>query len=174
MNLDPAQKVLQCGAAPLSRIMNLNEAPSADWRMQDVQAMLRHQLAAPLAFDLGNAAVAEDQAGERNRALGEAKKLGIISFQDLFTHRTPPVVLLKLVKDLFKGRSGASSQRRPEHQVAYVLYLLTILSARVRCGQSITRLTDTEVSRSVQWATSLEWVDAVTKALLAEAKANLG
>ena len=105
----------------------------------------------------------------RAEILEGARRLGVVTFRDLFVHPKPPLRLLKLAKNLFKHQSGASSERRPEQQVAYVLYLLTILAARERCGESITRLTEAEVLRSADWAASREWVDAGTKTLLGQA-----
>lgn len=134
--------------------------------------MLRHQLAAPLAFDLGNALPDKLAVRALDPALQEAGKLGIKSFksfQDLFTHANPPLELLVSAKNIFKRQSGSAADRRPEQQVAYVLYLLTILMAKARCGRPITKLGDDAVSRSAQWALSQEWVDAATKSLLTQA-----
>ena len=60
MNSDSVQKVLESGPGPLSRIINLDGAALPEWREQDLRAMLRHQLAAPLAFDLRHARMGGD------------------------------------------------------------------------------------------------------------------
>jgi hypothetical protein len=172
-NSDPSRSVFQSGAGPLSRIMHLDEAVSTEWNEADLAAMLRHQLAAPLAFDLAAPALPNVDRPLRDQALQAAKKMGIKSFRDLLTQPKPPLELLKLVKDLFKHHAGASSKRRPEQEVAYLMYLLTILVARTRLGCEITQLTKTDLRRGYEWAASRPWVDDENKALFASGASHL-
>src|SRR5205823_4639641 len=96
--------------------------------------MLRHITAASLEAEL------KTTAGDGN--LGPPA--GIKTFGELFQHPQPPLKLLQLVKDLFKAKAGAGANRRPEQEVAYLLYLLTIVTARLRLGILISSLTDLE------------------------------
>ena len=165
MNSKSAQRILRSDAGPLSRLMNLETATATEWREQDLKAMLGHQLGAMLAFDLGRE-IASASPSSALPMLTQAEAMGIRTFRELLFHPGPPLELLKLAKDFFKCRSGRSSERSPDQQVAYVLYLLTIAAARVRCGQAITRLTLDEVSSGVSWVCDRHWVDAASKDLL--------
>ena len=79
----------------LARLMDLGRRKEALWSPQELGAILRHQLAAPLEFDLGaagDAALADRIAG----FVGIQPP--IRTFGELLFHPCPPVELLELVK----------------------------------------------------------------------------
>ena len=168
-----SEAVLRSEARRLSRIVNLDEATPDDWSQQDQAAMLRHQMSAPLEFDLGSLEPKRSWARERYKVLNEAAALGIRTFQDLFRHPRPPLAVLRITKDFFKVRAGPADERRPEQEVAYLMYLLSISAARVRTGQAITSLSDSELLRGVEWAASRKWADEVTVALFGMVREKL-
>ena len=136
--------------------------------------MLRHQLAAPLAFDLSTLELSQSEKTTRDQALRDATASHIRTFQDLLQHARPPLPLLHWAKDFFKQQAGASAKRRPEQEVAYLLYLLSILIPRVRLGTRLTRLSDADLLISVNWAARRKWLDAKTRELCRLAQKALG
>ena len=53
-NFDSLQAVFKSRAEQLSKIMSLDETTPDAWTEEDLPAMLRHQMSAPLEFDLRN------------------------------------------------------------------------------------------------------------------------
>ena len=168
-----SEAVLRSSTGQLAKIMNLDEGTPDAWSEEDLAAMLRHQLAAPLEFDLGGLKPTGSRAKERYKVLNEAAALGIRTFQDLFRHPRPPLAVLRITKDFFKVRAGPADERRPEQEVAYLIYLLTISAARARTGQTITSLSDSELLRGVEWAASRKWADEETVALFGMVREKL-
>ena len=102
----------------------------------------------------------------------EASGLLLKSFQDLFQHPQPPVELLQLVKD-FAKICRAHPQGLLPHEVATVLYYLSIAAGIVRLQQRISTLPDERLQRGFDWAMAQGWVDAPARELLTQAKKNL-
>ena len=153
--------------------MNLGEAAAGEWNEQDLSAMLRHRLSAPLDFDGGSLEPKGSRDKGRYRILSEAAALGIRTFHDLFRHPRPPLTVLRITKDFFKVRAGSAAERRPEQEVDYLIYLLSIFAARVRTGHTITKLSDSELLRGVEWAATRKWADEETVALLGMVRQKL-
>ena len=150
VNSNAAAAILRSEARRLSKILHLDETTPDDWSQADQAAMLRHQMSAPLDFDLGGRKLTGSRVRERYQVLHEAAALGVRTFQDLFRHPGPPLAVLRITKDFFKVRAGPADERRPEQEVAYLMYLLTISAARVRTGQTITSLSGSELLRGVE------------------------
>jgi len=165
-NFDSSAAVFKSSVEQLSRIMNLDEARPGDWSLRDLPAMLRHQLSAPLEFELSRLPASKSPQTMRDGTLSG-------TFRDLFEHPKPPLAVLKATRDLFKGQAGTSAKRRPEQEVAYLMYLLAILIAQVRLGTSITKLCDADLLKGIRWSLKQQWVDERTRALLAKADETL-
>jgi hypothetical protein len=162
-NFESSKAVFESGAEQLSKLMNWDEASPEHWTEEDLPAMLRHQLAAPLAFDLSTLELSQTEEAAREQTLSQAAASKIRTFQDLLQHPRPPVALFHWAKDFFKQQAGTSAKRRPEQEVAYLLYLLSILMPRIRLGASITKLSDADLLKAMKWATSRKWLDAKTR-----------
>ena len=150
--------------------MSLDEATPEAWNDQDLAAMLRHQFVAPLEFDLGRVEMKSAEARKRDQALTAAAQAQIRSFEDLLFHRDPPLELLKLAKEFFKRRLQQYERDSPEWNVAYLLYLLSILAAGTRAA-IISTLTHDELLKGIKWALGAKWVDERTKSLLTRERA---
>jgi hypothetical protein len=164
---DPSLKNFQRQAAQLAKVMGVDDRVPEAWSESDLSAILNHQLAAPLALEVGAA---------YKRLLRTSKfvnKADFKTFRDLFNHSDPPVNLLKATKEFFKSHAGESPERRPEQKVAYLLYLASILAVRRRSGTSITKLSDPDLLRAVDWVDSQVWVDIQTRSIFAEARQEL-
>jgi hypothetical protein len=172
-NTDSSEAVSKSSAQQLLQIINLDEATPDLWSERDQAAMLRHQLSSPLEVDLSSLGENERDTKAPDGALAAAASARIKTFQDLFDHPAPPVAVLSLAKDFFKRQAGASAERRPEQEVAYFLYLLTVLVARVRVGTNVTKLSDADLLKGIKWAVNQKWVDAKTRKMCAEASRQL-
>jgi len=157
------------GPDRLSEMLGLEPDCARLWRADELAAVFRHQMAAPIAFDLGGADPTEAHV---LRVLSEAQGLLIKSFGDLLRHPSPPIELLELTKDFAKANREHPEAVLP-HQIAHVLYYASIAAALVRCGIRITQLSDSDLRHGFSWASSQPWVDAPMKELLAEALARI-
>jgi hypothetical protein len=153
----------------LAEMMDLSSGFKRIWRPGELGAILRHQLAATVQFDLGSLDV-----GLRSRLsdLTASENLLLKSFGDLFSHPHPPVELLELTKEFAKANRSHPDSAYPD-AVSEVLYFLSIAVAMVRCGQRISQLDDDSLRRGMAWVASQEWVDEKMKSVLAEAQAML-
>jgi hypothetical protein len=139
------------------------------WRDEDLAALLKHELAAPVQVEVASLTPGT-AAGLA--ALCGARGLLLNSFADLFSHPHPPLELLRMTKRFAKGARHHPDSPLPA-QVANVLYYASIAAAMVRCGQRITELDDSSLRNGLEWCTSRDWVDAPLRGLLREAEAAL-
>lgn len=167
-----SQQVQHSGAGPLSRLFRAVDSQESNWRAEDLGSMLRHQLDAPLGYDLRLAHSSTHDSHRLERQLALAQTKGLQTFRDLFLTETPPVELLRGVKDFFKQRCGAHPERRPEQQVAYVLYVLSLLCAEHRCRCRITRLSSAELAKAAAWAAAQPWIEPQLREVLFPPSAN--
>jgi hypothetical protein len=125
------------------------------WQPNELEAMFRHQMASPVAFDL--------EGCDRNLAanlkiLTAAQGLLVKSFGDLLRHPHPPLDLLRLTKD-FAKRNRDNPESLIPAQIADALYYLSIAAALVQCGKRITRLTDVQLQGGFAWVEAQDWID---------------
>ncbi len=154
----------------LATLLDL-ETDNADrlWRDEELGAILRHQMTAPLQVDLINL---ERGLAVKVRNLAESQGLTLKSFGDLLAHQNPPVELLKVTKDFAKA--CRMSPRGPlPREIATVLYFATIAAALVRCRRRITGLSDADLADGLRWILARPWLDTPTRALLEEGLALL-
>ena len=152
-------------AERLSEMLGLEPDNTRLWRPEELAAVFRHQMAAPVVFDLGGA---DPTAADRLRLLTQAQGLLIKSFADLIGHACPPLELLRLTKDFAKANRDHPEAVLPR-EIAEVLYFGSIAAALVRCRARITRLTNVELRQGFRWGATQVWVDAPMKELFAEA-----
>jgi hypothetical protein len=169
---DSSQAAFKSSAEQLAKIMNWDEATPDMWNEQDLAAMLRHQMSAPLDFDLNTTVMKPARAEARNKTLTGAAKQRIKSFEELLFHHEPPQELLRLSKDFFKRRIKDCRRDSAEWQVAYLFYLLSILAVGTRTDR-LSNLAPADLCRATQWALGQNWVDRRTKALLSQASQRL-
>ena len=135
------------------------------WQPEDLAAVLRHQLGAPVQYDLRQ--IAGRRAGAL-KALADADNLLLKSFDDLFHHPHPPLDLLRMAKDFAKAHRVHQAGPVPP-QVAAVLYFVSIAVAQVRCRVRLSSLSNADLAKGYEWCRQQPWVDPSVKALLEEA-----
>ena len=169
---DSSERIGKLNPAQLSQLLTLGEKTAEVWDARDLAGMLRHQMAAPLNFDLTTLPLTKLAAKTRDQNLAEAATARIKSFGDLLFLAEPPLELLRLSKEFFKKRIQSHKEQSPEWQIAYLFYLLIILAAGVGV-RTISTLTPGELLKGVQWALDQNWVDAQTKQLVARMRSEL-
>jgi hypothetical protein len=144
--------------------MDIAVADPRIWRLEELAAILHHQLSAPVEFDLGTV---EEGAGQRLTMLTCGEGLLLRSFADLLHHPHPPVELLQLTKQFAKACWQHPDSPLPA-EVAMLLYFASIAVALARCGQRITSLGDEALRPVFDWFARQPWVDEATRSLLSE------
>jgi hypothetical protein len=135
------------------------------WRPEELAAIFRHQLTAPVLVDLGRFDVG---TAAKLKGLTDSQGLLLKSFSELFHHPTPPLELLALTKDFAKANMNHPESALPG-EVATAIYYLSIATAAVRLGERISQLTDADLRRGYAWTCAQHWVDPETKRLLLNA-----
>jgi hypothetical protein len=140
-----------------SRLSQLMAGGDADgWRPEEMGAILLHQLSAPL---------------ETGLIPGGAAPTRQMTFGDLLHHPLPPVEMLQRVKEFAKACKLAVDGPLPP-EVAAVLYFASIIVARLRCGQRISKLDDDALRMGTEWARDQPWLDPPTRSIFDEAAAK--
>jgi hypothetical protein len=166
---DSSAALLKSRADKLAALMATGEERGKLWRADELAAMFRHQLSAPIMVDLGGF---DDRAASQLRTLGEAQGLLLRSFSDLFQHPAPAKKLLELVKDFAKANLDHPESGLPA-EIASALYYTSIAAALVHLDTRITKLSDADLQNGIRWALQQAWLDDRTKSLLEEAAKKL-
>lgn len=155
----------------LAALFDVSAADGAGrlWQDEELGAVLRHQLSAPLRVDL--VSLGRSLAG-KIETLTDSLGLTLKSFGDLLSHPHPPVELLKLAKNFAKACRISPRSPLPR-EVATVLYFASVAAALARCRCRITSLTDAALSDGFRWVLDQPWLDDRTRALVREGTACL-
>ncbi len=165
-----AEILAATGPAVLAQIMDIGVADPRIWRPEELAAIARHQLSAPVQFDLG---AVEGRISEKLKAVTSGEGLLLRSLDDLLHHPHPPVELLELTKQFAKACWHHPDSPLPP-EVAALLYCASIAVALVRCGERITSRDDAELRQHFTWFLQQSWVDEATESLFREAIDALG
>jgi hypothetical protein len=162
---DSSEAVFKSRANKLASLLAAGEEDSRLWQTDELAAMFRHQMAAPIMVDLGTF---DPATAARLRILSEAHGLLLWSFSDLFHHPSPPVELLNMIKDFAKSNRDHPASGLPQ-EIASTLYYASIAAALVRLNQRITKLPDADLRRGLLWGLEQGWLDIATRELLTRA-----
>ncbi len=151
----PSGHISKVREQKLARLLELGQGNERAWNAQELAAVFKHQMAAPISVDLTSL----DPTGARQvRILADADSLLLKSFRDLFEHPSPPVELLRLVKEFGKQNLAHPESVLPG-EVAAILYYLSIAAALARYGERISHLSDEQLRKGFAWARGLDWVE---------------
>lgn len=137
-----------------------------DWSPKDLEAILSHQLSAPMAFDFCSH-IKTWVAAEETRSWPGENTSSPKSFHDLFTHVSPSRRLLRLTKEFAKANCDCPESALPK-EVALVLYYTCIAVALSRHNEWITDLKASDLRQGFSWVISRPWIDEETKAFCTE------
>lgn len=163
--LDVREKMLKVEPKRLAAVLEIDPGNGRLWRQDELAVIFKHQLAAPVQMDLGKAPAGNTPA----LPFGFPD---IRTFDDLFHSSTPPIEVLKSVKEFAKANRDHPASPLP-NEIAAALYYASVIIARWRCAEVITTLNDEELHTGIDWAMSEPWVDARTKSLLRQASMSL-
>lgn len=164
-DFDSSAALFKSRAPQLSALMASGEDRGPLWRPDELAAIFRHQMSAPVLMDLGSF---DPRTAGQLKTLAAAQGLLLSSFTDLFNHPNPPVQLLQLVKDFSKANLDHPESGLPR-EIATALYYASIAAALVRLDKRISQLPDADLQRGLLLAQAQPWLDDRTKSLFAEA-----
>src|SRR5262249_43555272 len=142
------------------------DPPRRLWPPEELGAILRHQLASSVQLDLESMG---STVRTRLIALTPDQQPGQRTFGQLFRLASPPLALLDLVKQFAKSSRVGGESGLPA-EIATVMYLSSIVVARLRCGRRITAQSDESLLYGIQWVIDQPWVDEKTNELFREAR----
>jgi hypothetical protein len=149
----------------LARFLELEDVPSQIWPHHELGAILRHQLATSVQLDLEGH---EASFRKRFQALPPAQQPGNLTFAELFHQAAPPLELLNWVKQFAKASRVRGESALPA-EIATVVYLMSIVVARLRCNKRISEQSDESLTYGIQWVIDQPWVDESTRQLFRDA-----
>jgi hypothetical protein len=153
----------------LAGLMDLEAGQGRVWSAGELAAVFRHQMAAPVQFDL--ARLGPQRAGQL-QLLCEGEGLLLKSFNDLFAHPCPPLELLRLTQEFAKLNRQSQASAIPA-AVATVLYYASIATALVRCGVRTTAMSNADLRLGLGRILALPWVTEPIRAICEQARGLL-
>jgi hypothetical protein len=168
-DFDSSSALFKSRAKELAALMASGDERRPLWRPDELAALFRHQMSAPVLMDLGSF---DPRAAGRLKTLSAAQGLLLSSFADLFNHPSPPIQLLQMVKDFAKANMEHSAGGLPA-EIAAALYYASIAAALVHLDARISQLADAPLRSGLLWTQEQSWLDEKTKALLAAAVKKL-
>ena len=167
---DPAGSVFKSRPKALAALLAAREERGRLWRPDELAAIFRHQMSAPVMMDLGGFDAA---TAVRLKLLSDAQGLLLKSFAELFHHPAPPVELLEMTKEFAKLNLDHPDSTLPS-EIAAALYYTSIATALVKLDARISQLHDEELERGLKWTSDQLWIDRDVRDLLARAIEKLG
>lgn len=144
----------------LSRLLDIGNEESHLWTEDELAAMLRHQLEAPLAIDLKS--VAADIENQLSELRGQDDK-PLSTFADALFHPNPPLVLTTLIKEFAKQ---LRDNQVLNDDIASFLYVAAICAAIGNGDRSMTSLENDTILDNIRQLLSLPWLDERARPLL--------
>jgi hypothetical protein len=151
--------------AALLTLMELGEE-SRVWQVQELAAILKHQLRAPLWLALG------DFSGEVVQKIDGLAAAAPGTLDELFHQSQPSCELLELTK-LFAKSCNVANGPLPR-EIAVLLYYLSIATAEVRCEKRLSQLSDEALIRGLAWCGAQTWLDQSIRLVILEALGRVG
>lgn len=161
----PMSELNRTTAGQLAGLMAPTEDPQNLWGADELRAIWRHQLTAPLEFDVGGL---DEPLASQWRSLSTPAGSPARTFRDLLSHPTPPVALLDLVKEFGKAHSTHPESLLPR-EISMALYYTPIAVALVRCGQRLSSLPSDTLREGLRRVSQFPWLDEDTRALIQRA-----
>ncbi len=153
----------------LSELMTAGRDARPLWSVDELGAILEHQLNSSLLFDLGAfSREAEASLSGSRGAAGTPETFG-----QLLLHPRPPPELLVFVKDFGRGHRTDPASPLPK-EIATVLYYGAIAAALTRRGTKISQLGDADLLAGLKWCASRPWMTAPIRELFLECVERLG
>jgi hypothetical protein len=137
------------------RLLSLAGESDSEWLPEDLANLWRHKIRASLQMELTETLP--------EKSMGKFDPSWPGTFEELVKHPSPPLELLKLVKNMAKARRV---QVGFPSDMATALYHAAIAVALARHGVRITELDDAALSSGFQWTIRLPWLDQSTRQIV--------
>ncbi len=154
----------QTDSRHLAKMMELSTETQRLWRPEEFGAILRHQLNAPLDYDLNTV---DPGMTAKLQTWSTAGGQPLTTFGDLLRHPRPPLQLLEYLKQFGKTHRNDPESPLPR-DIATLLYYAGIVVALIRCRRRITQLDDHSLRRGIEWAIAQPWVEESTRSIFRE------
>jgi hypothetical protein len=154
-------------ARMLAGLVSLAGDQPDQWSAAELESMWRHQLKAPLTFDLSTVS---KKVQETITSATQADPQPLESFGDLLKHRRPPLELLQWMKDFAKAQT---SEGTIATEIATTLYYTAIVLAILRCHQKISGLDESTLRRGISMVIDQKWLDGGTRQIMNDGLAAL-
>jgi hypothetical protein len=139
----------------IAQVLQMSAGNVPLWSRAELAAVLRHQLSAPIEYDLGALPAG---AAQMARFTASTRGLLLKSLADLFNHPNPPLELLNLTRKFAKAHRNQPDSPLPA-EISTLLYYASTAAALVRCQRRITSLDDDALREGFAWAAGLDWID---------------
>jgi hypothetical protein len=153
----------------LAGLLSLAGQPAPQWTADELAAMWKHQLNAPLTYDLGTIS---PKVGETITMVTRADPRPLEKFGDLFKHPRPPIEILQWTKEFATNHTGGQEEAMPA-EIATTLYYASILLARLRLHRKISELSEADLRKGLVRLSRQNWLDQATRDLLADGLKSL-
>ena len=157
------------GAEGLARILQMDQDGSDLWGAEEMQAIWKHQLSAPIELDLSTV---ESGRSSEFRAAPDTTIFLKKTFGELLEHPRPPVRLLNVIEE-FAKHAAKESEDSQLRQVTTALYYASCAARLTRCEKQKESQDPDELRDGFDWALSRLWLDEQTKHLLHHARETL-
>jgi hypothetical protein len=154
----------------LSSLLELREDTRHVWRPEELGAIWKHQLTAPMPLALGDSLSAEVM---HELEMLELSRKNLKNLDELLHGAQPAIGLLNLVKRFAKQCWSDRDGPLPR-EIAALLYYASIAVADLRLGKRISELRSDELIQGLRWSGTPTWVDEQTRQLLKEALTRMG
>lgn len=153
----------------LLAMLNVSEKSPHVWPVQELAAILRHELGAPLALALGPYAAEATTILEQN----SGKEPQPRTLEGLLIQSQPSPEFLNVIKKFAKRSCLEGAEDGLPREIALVLYFLSIALARMRCQVRLSELPDEALMNGLRWTMEQDWTAKSIRMLAAEALRQL-
>ena len=154
----------------LARLLNWSEDEHCPWSIEQLTALFEHQLKTSLCEQFPEVSP-RLTAGLLKSASDQNEP--IVTLDDLLKHPSPPIEVLRAVKD-WATHSMRSKNNKTPRQIAPIIYLAAVAVALVRCDERISRSEDMDLEATFRQALEATWTGDQIRQIFRLALAALG
>ena len=154
----------------LAGLLNWNEDEHSPWSQEQLTALFEHQLKTPLSKQF---AEISPRLAAALPPLTSGQDKPITTLEDLLKHPSPPIEVLRAVKDWATHSMRSKNDKTPP-QIAPIVYLTAVAVALVRCDERISSSGDTDLEATFRQALEATWAGDQIRQIFRLALAALG
>ena len=148
-------------------LLKLDVDQSSPWSDEDLEGILRHQLASDMASFIPDTKL-DSRDGVNPAGADPGLSSRPVTFDDLLRHPYPDIPFLEAVKRRAQGCANAPSEEIPI-EIASTLYFAAIAAALVRRGVRITQSGDDVLRYGLELMLNRPWIQGPCRELFEDA-----